>query len=346
MSNISMTMRHEYSETPISNAFIDRYMMKANPVYSLIYIYGVRLCMGGGGGLSSAELAQALNILESDVVNAWKYWEKEGLVQLMQSGEEMDIVFLPPAAKTAPAKLSREKAPVFLETRPQYTLDELEIYQNQSKEIRGLFKHAERALGKMLTYNDLNVIFGFYDWLRLPLPVIEFLLTYCGDHEHRDLRYIEKAAAEWADKEIDSVEKAQTHVQTFNRDYKQILRALGSASGTPSPTQKSSMDKWLFTYRMPLEIILEACDICAVEKGGAKLNYVDGILKGWNEKDIRTLEAVRKDREVFKKEKERSKGTRKPPEKVNRFVNFNQRKNDYTELERLELEQLKQSVKG
>ena len=349
MSNISISLRHEYNETPIPNTFIDRYMMKANPVYVLIYIYGMRLCMGGGGGLSSSELAESLNILESDVENAWRYWEKQGLVQIGRSDTEMDIVFLAVSPKHKRTEyIKPENKPItLLETQPIYGVEELEIYQRQSKDIKNLFKHAEQAMGKLLTYNDLNVIFGFYDWLRLPIDVIEYLFTYCADNAHRELRYIEKIALDWAEHGIDSAGKAETYVQGFNHDYKLIIQALGG-SGSPSASQKRYIDKWLNTYRMPTEVILEACDIASIQIGRAKIAYVDKILEDWNKKNIRCTEDIKREQAAFSSNRKLGVAGAVTPrnEKKNRFVNFNQRDIDFDELERLELEQLKQSMKG
>ena len=349
MSNISISMRHEYNETPIPNAFIDRYMMKANPVYVLIYIYGMRLCMGGGGGLSSSELAESLNILESDVENAWRYWEKQGLVQIGRSNTEMDIVFLaiPPKQKRTEHTKAESKPITLLATQPIYGVEELELYQKQSKDIKRLFKHAEEAMGKLLTYNDLNIIFGFYDWLRLPIDVIECLFTYCADNDHRDLRYIEKIALDWAEHCIDSVEKAEIYVQGFNQDYKAIIRALGG-SGPPSASQKRYIDKWLKTYKMPVEVIEEACDISALQIGRPKIAYIDKILEDWNKKNIRCIEDIKQEQAAFSSNKKTGATGALTPrnDKKSRFVNFNQRDIDFAELERLELEQLKQSMKG
>jgi len=339
-------MRHEYNETPIPNIFIDRYMMKANPVYALIYIYGMRLCMGGGSGLSSSELAESLNILESDVENAWRYWEKQGLVQIGRSDSEMDIVFLPiPSQQKKAERIKQEAKPsAIMEIQPVYGVEELELYQTQSRDIKNLFKHAEQAMGKMLTYNDLNIIFGFYDWLRLPVCVIECLFTYCADNDHRDLRYIEKIAVDWAEHGIDTVEKAESYAQGFNHGYREIMRALGNG-GSPSASQKRYIDKWLNTYNMPVEIVQEACDISAVQIGRPKIAYVDKILEDWNKKNIRSVAEIKQEQSEFISNKKTAPAAQPRNEKKNRFVNFNQRDIDYVELERLELEQLKQSMK-
>jgi DNA replication protein DnaD len=74
------------------------------------------------------------------------------------------------------------------------------------------------------------------------------------------------------------------------------------------------------------------------------MKYVDGILRDWSSRDIKTLDAVKRNAEQHDREQEKNKNTYRVSEKNTRFVNFDQRKNDHDELERLELEQFRQSV--
>ncbi|MDR0999930.1 MAG: DnaD domain protein [Clostridiales bacterium] len=404
MGRINMTVR-EYSETPISNFFIDNYMLRANPVYSLIYIYGARLC-AGGGGLSSSELAESLNILESDVENAWKYWERQGLVQLIRNDDQLDVVFLPmpkndarldisvsAQKKTRQINLTGPYCPnssiqqnldksdssgqmvrglianesqqertraypamtpaVVSNERPHYAVFEMERYQQMDSKLKAIVQHAEKTMGKMLTHNDLNIIFGFYDWLRLPAEVIEYLFEYCADRGHRELRYIEKVAVEWADNGVNDVSTAIEYTRSFNREVKDIMAALGG-SGQPSASQKRYIDKWINTYSMPVDVIVEACDITSVQIGRPRITYVDKVLSDWYAKDIRTIEDIKREQSLHAanvaelKTASRRSGSQTQHQaqtaKQNKFVNFAQRDDDLGEIERMEQERLLRSV--
>ena len=44
----------------------------------------------------------------------------------------------------------------------------------------------------MLSQQDMSLLFSFYDWLGLPMEVIELLLSYCTASGHTGMRYIEK----------------------------------------------------------------------------------------------------------------------------------------------------------
>ncbi|MDR1542025.1 MAG: DnaD domain protein [Clostridiales bacterium] len=359
MGSISVTTRYESSETLIPNAFIDGYMMKAIPVYVMIYIYGMRVNKGGACRISTDELAKSMNILESDVVNAWKHWEREGLVHIEENGKVTEVVFLNIPAKNQASKqesLSKldcppkmeKRQPLGLSVKPNYSTEELAMYQEQSAEIRGLFKHAEKVFGKLLTHTDLNLIYSLYDWLRLPTQVIEFLLSYCADSGRQEPRYIESIAVDWADKGIDSTETASEYLLAYKRKYRVILKAL-NLDFYPLEHQRRIMDRWIDEFQMPEEIILAAIDRAIESKNSPSFAYINGILSNWRDAGIRTMEAVEKsveDHKISQASKKKSEGEKRGYAKKNRFVNFTQRNNDYAELERLEMEYLKQGMKG
>ena len=348
-------------------AFVDRYMTACTPMYALIYIYGLRHSLDGGRTLSTQEIGEAFHILETDVLNAWKYWEAQGLVKMDTHGESMAIEFLP-FPDSATEQKENEKKPEktiipeeFLQPksynislRPQYTVEELSFYQKQSVDIAKLFSHGEQTLGKLLTYHDLNILFGFYDWLRLPIDVILYLLTYCSEGGHRDLRYVEKAAMDWAERGIDSVEVAQDYTQTFDRDFRAIMKGLGHPSAFPSTTQRKYMNKWLNEMQMPIELILEACDKTAVQIGKPKVTYIDKIIAEWFKDGIKTLKDVAAAEAEWKKDTEwkkdadwkKTEKNKETPKRRNRFANFTPRERDYDEIERMEREYLIKSVEG
>ena len=329
-------------------AFVERYMPACTPVYALIYIYGFS---GKAEGMSTQAIGEVFNILETDVLNAWKYWEAQGLVKMDSQDEGHIIEFLPiPEGNTIMEPLSAP--PLFnVSVRPQYTVEELSFYQQQSADIARLFSHGEQTLGKLLTYNDLNVLFGFYDWLRLPMDVILHLLSYCAEGGHRDLRYVEKVAIDWAERGIKTVQAAQEYTNTFDRDFRAVMKGLGHPSAFPSPTQRKYMQKWLKDMEMPLELVLEACDKTAVQLGKPKLTYIDKIVTGWHKKGIKSLEDVAAAEADWQKaeklaEEADRKRADKPVTRRNRFANFKPRERDYEQIERLEREYLMKSVEG
>jgi DnaD/phage-associated family protein len=314
-------------------------MTRCAPVYALIYIYGLRHCRSGGQALSTKVICEAFNIIETDVQNAWRYWESKGLVRLSEDGGGMRVEFLPPGEKPDAA------SPVLLAVRPQYAADELAIYRRQSADVERLFLEAERILAKLLTSNDLNVLFGFYDWLRMPVEVILYMLSYCAGNEHRDLRYAEKVALDWTERGLDTVEAAREYVESFGRDYREVMRALGQGAAFPNATQRKYIDKWLKEMEMPLELVTDACEKTSAQIGKPKLTYVDKIIAGWYKNGIRTLEGVKEAEEDFAR-RAAAKTRALPETRKNRYANFKPRERDYEQIERLEQELLESSGGG
>jgi DnaD/phage-associated family protein len=345
-TQIALPFEAPYTEIP--HTFIDRHMNQCLPVYALIYIYGFRNRATGFRGTATLSLKEQMrffSVRESDILNAWNHWEQEGLVSVNQNGDELTVRFMPvaePAEKTDnPPSLLRS----IPSERPTYTVEELAVYRRQSRDIEQVFNHAEQTLGKLLTYNDMNALFGFYDWLCLPVDVIQYLLTYCAEQGHRHMRYIEKAALDWAENNIDDLEKALIYVQSFDRDYRAILKAMGQTSGYPSPSQRKYIDKWLHTWQMPLEMVMEACDRAAMQIGKPKFTYVDKIIEDWHKKNLCTVAEAEQDAADYRKKIETAKPETKKRKK-NRFVNFDQRDRDYQQLEKMEREYLTQKLKG
>ncbi len=366
MNNLMLEVEQRDGFTPVSDLFIDFYMPKAKPVYSIVYIYGLKHSEGGKAEMTVAQTKEDIGISAEIVMKAWFYWEKQGLIEIDDDGQAQSftVKFLPigaPAEKIqnvqhiqqVPVTQEIQKPSQIMQLptrntvttpRPLYTTEELEIYKKQSEEIKNLFEHAERETGRLLNAGDLNVLFGLYDWLRLPLDVIEFLITYCCEREHRDFRYIEKVGLDWSENGLDTVEKAQSHVSVFNRDYKPIMLAIGGGSNPPTPSQKRFMDKWLEEYGMSVEMILEACDLTAVQIGKPKITYIDKIISEWHKNGIKTVEGVKN--EGIKRLAKPVSAPAVKSERKNRFNNFKHKEIDYAKIEEMELMLLKQQIKG
>lgn len=331
--------------TPLSNIFIDKYMLKANATFVKVYIYGYRNCYYGKCDITFKQIAEDMDILESDVLLAWKYWQEQGIVKLHfdSKADTYDVEYLPLQADTFNVKEKIKYSVVA--TKPTYLPQELDIYNQNSDEVRDLFKYAQKTLNKLLTYQDMNMIFSFYDWLRLPIDVIKIMLAYYCD---KSMNYIEKVAVGWADEGIDTVDKAEEKIQR-GVHYSHIMKALGMAGNlTPSPKEIEFMRKWIEVYRFSIDIIKEACQRAAMNVSQHRFSYADGILKNWHEGNIKTLEEVKAlDQLHLQKQKSDSPNRINGYttfKKQNRFINYEQGEWDFEKLEKLEREYIDKNL--
>ena len=318
----------------------------ANPMFSSIYIFTYKRLAYDGRPVDTKELAAVFNILESDVMKAWEYWNDEGLIELKTDDNEvLDVVFLEPREKktvnkktktagSAAAKKSKPEQKIQPGSRIDYPVKELEYIQNQNSEIRNLFAFAEQSFGRLLQYNDLNLLYGLHDWLRLPIPVVEKLIEYCAENGRTHLNYIEKTAVNWRDSGVDSIEKAEEQIVLYNTNYKNILKAFGQ-NRDPAPRDVEIIDKWLKEWDMPLEVILEACDKTIMEIVKPSYKYANKILEDWRNNGVKTLEDVKNMDTEFEKAK-----TDKPVKRTQKrkpaFDNFEARHIDFDQIEKNE----------
>jgi len=359
MAFIKPSKKQDPALTPIPNIFFDDYMPKANPTYASVYLLGYRLFYHGVTEVSNRALAEKLNLLASDVRRAWLYWAEEKLVCLHNDdGEDYDVEFLPLAAVSAPpvkeeATAKRAAGSPVMAVRPDYNVDELTKQAESSDEVRRLFSVAEKLFGKPLHYTELNALLGFYDWMKMPIAVIEIMLEYCLSNGHKSWRYIEKVALDWTDNGIETAEAAEAYIHLYNGDYREIMKAFGQSRRDPTPKEVGFMKKWIAEYKMPVALITAACDRTVAQLGQPKFSYADTILTDWFEKDARTMEAVDALEESFRKGKmaeqtakaEKRAAPAARPAK-NRFNNYTGRTWDYEKLERLAQERLEKSLKS
>lgn len=252
-------------EIRVSVEFIEKELPFAPPLYVSVFF----MTQAMGRQAAAADVAQKLDILESDVLKAWKYWESRGCGLWR---EEKKKKALPSA-------------------RPSYSAAEVAV-SLKNEGVKELFSYAEQKLGKCLSHHDMVLLLGLHDWLGLPVDVIELLLNYCVSLDKRGMHYIEKVGISWAEEGIDTVEKAAEFIEMRRRGYREIMREFGQGNRLPSQAEEAYMKKWLREYKLPMEIIKTACQRTVLRTGGVSFPYADSILRHWQKAGVRTMEDI------------------------------------------------------
>lgn len=227
-------------EIRLSKSFIETELPQAPPLYVSVYLMTLAV------GQDAKKVAERLKATETDVLYAWGYWKGKGYLQEEQRQEPQ-----------RPALTSS--------ARPDYSPRELALYIKNDK-VRKLFDSAQKKLGKMLSQQDMSLLFSFYDWLGLPMEVIELLLSYCTASGHTGMRYIEKVAIGWAEEGVNTVEKAAEYIELRKTGYRSILQAFGQ-NRMPVAAEEAYMKKWLQEYKLPLDVVKLACERTVMQTG-------------------------------------------------------------------------------
>lgn len=284
---------------PISSLFIDDYLPEANATFVKVYIYALGLA-SKGESIEFLDIAKALNLLESDVIQAFKYWAEKGWISL---SDNMVGFVTPssPASNTAPD--NPENTLEFVQKRPGYTTREVADAINSDSALSETVSLAQEILGKTLSPTDTETLYWFYDGLKFSPEVILMLLEYCVSKEKRRMSYIEKVAISWHERGITSMEAVNSYIQSeaeHSGYIYSIRKILGIADRQLSKNEEQYIDRWHDMYHMDESMISLAYEQCIIQTSKLSFPYIEKILERWYKNGIHTPEQAERDSREFK----------------------------------------------
>src|SRR5690554_5963167 len=89
----------DIEDTPVENIFLDAFMPSADGNYVKVYLLGYKYACNPDPNVSftNESLARTLELLPSDIIKAWDYWEKKGVIKKHHQNEdpsEFSVEFL------------------------------------------------------------------------------------------------------------------------------------------------------------------------------------------------------------------------------------------------------------
>lgn len=357
MSMIQLKSNYPHNYISVPHVFIDNYMADANGEFVKVYLYLLR-CINSSKECSISAIADHVNNTEKDILRALKYWEKVGVLHLEINEQEQltgltfldltadikattisQVVSKDPQTTTdaksvSPKKTSSAKNTntIAIPEKREYTLDEIKVFQN-NHEISELLFIIEAYLKHPLASTEMNSVFFWYDVLKFPVELIEYLVEYCITNGHSSLRYMDKVALSWSEKNIHTVEKAKEQASIHSKTYYSIMKAFGISGRNLADSEMAYVNKWSNEYAFDIELIQEACKrtISATQK--PSFEYADSILTKWHKNHVHNMKDIEFLDEAFNRNKRAAKPVQ--PAKHNKFNNFEQRTYDSAELEKI-----------
>lgn len=250
----------------------DRLLACADGTAALLYLHILR-----SGGLSLSKAAGVLKRSEAEVALAADTLRRLGLLEGL-----------------------RERLPQ--EETPEYTVQDIVRRADSDSAFAGVVSEAERSLGRVLSSNDLRLLFGIYDHLGLPADVIMLLLHHCietyqarsGPGRMPTMRYIEKEAWYWAEQEILNLDTAEAHIRRERQRRElsqQVKNALQIRDRALTAGEQRYIDEWLALGYGP-ESLAIAYDRTVLSTGKLAWKYMDRIVRSWSEKGLFTPEEI------------------------------------------------------
>ncbi len=329
-------------EIRLKKEFIEGDFITAPPVYSVIYIYLLSRAKNNTVKVNLSKIEDEINISVTEIFNCLKYFDRKKLlfVKTDLSGETI-ITFVENNVETVEkekiVKIVKEEVieNKSIKSKKKYSNSEINNIKIKNEELSELFHYVEEVTGTLLNSKDLNIIYSFYDYYELPLDIIYFMVAYCINNNKRNLKYMEQVAKSWSQNNIKTLDEAERYLTNYNKEYKQILSALGVTSGIVD-ANKEIMDRWLTKDKFSVELIVEACKKTVIQTGNSSLTYVESILNDWKKKNIKTLDDVKKLDENFKENKKNEKASKPKQKYINqkpKFTDYQQRNLDFDKLQ-------------
>ncbi len=248
--------------TSLPNAFLCEYMPAAPEGYVKVYLYGLMYTQTSAlqEGQTLADVAKALSMEESEVAQAFRYWERCRLVTRLSDH--------PPQYRYASVQqtlVSRQAAP------------QDEGYMEFAQALYALFGDKRKLHG-----NETVLAYEWVEQLGLPREIVLMMVQHLVSTRGVQFGFKEaqKLALELCEQHIHSIEAAE---QLFSRSEaawkgtRKVLRRMGKYRD-PSLDETDMYVKWTGEWGFSPKGIESAC--AEMTSGDPSFKYLDKILEG------------------------------------------------------------------
>lgn len=192
------------------------------------------------------------------------------------------------AASGAKAAISRHKTD-FIQ-KP--TRDEVARRGAESPEIAFLLNEAQKKFGRNITQSEASTLVWLHDYEGLPVAVIIMIIEYIVSDGRATIKYLEKTAVDWSEKDINTVEKAEKHIcaiMSSKKAWRRVERAMSIEHRRPSAKEQQAADRWVNEWGFSQEMLRAAYDQCVDATTKISIPYINKILEKWHKSGIKTL---------------------------------------------------------
>lgn len=323
-------MQIDLGDTPIENIFITDYMPIADGTYVKVYLLGYKYAKDKQSNFNNETIAKNLKIPLSDVLNAWEFWEDEGIVKRHINEDEYNYsvefvnlkqLYIDNVYKHIAKNTSRSDT---------YLNSEELISSNKNVENKKMMADIEEMFCRPLTISEKQKIISWMNTYKMKPEIMVQAFSYCINNKKiKRFSYIESVVSSWHDEGVCDIDTMVEYLEKRNDRYfiySRISKALGF-NRTLTEAEMKTIDKWVDEWNFSLEMILK-CLENSTKISNPNLNYFDTILDKWYKKGYKNIMDIQDDRKLV--EKPRVKEVTKAN---NKFHNFDQKIKNYSERE-------------
>ena len=331
----------DLGDTPIENIFINDFMPMANGTYVKVYLLGYKYAHDKDQNIevNNETIAKHLDIPLDDVLRAWDFWEGKGIIEKMpvdmNNKYNYKVRFLNLKQLYIKNNFNilnvKEESP----KKPYLCTTEDLIDANQIPAINRMFNSIDYIMRRPIVPMEKQKVLAWIHDYNMNPDVIEKAFFYAVERKGiRKINYVEGIIRNWYDQGLTNLEAITEHFKSQDEKYykyEKVMKHLGLDKRPITQGEMKVIDKWFDEYKFSMEMVLKGCESSS-KVSNPSVNYIDGVLTSWFEKQIKTFEDIEiKDKPKEKNDYKVTKTVERKSSPIKtRFHNFEQRTSKYT----------------
>lgn len=264
-------------------------------------IKALLIVLSKNGAANSDEISKRLGVSKSDVEEFMQFWIDEGVVFSEDSKRSVNPA---EAEKPVEEPESSEVKKVASIGVPSLSPKDIVCLCRESEELQMLLNEAQTVLGRTISHAEQEMLINMTNFYGLPVSIVLMILTYYKSEKEKGraigVSYITKMAKNWAEEGIATISDAEEKLKSIDcsdRLWEKITGLSGIKHKTPSEKMRKMVESWAEDFSD--EMIEIACNEMKEHTEKPNLSYVNGVLKSWKKRGIKTPEDFERDKKLF-----------------------------------------------
>ena len=291
-----------FETTCIPDIFFAEYLNDIPGDYLKVYLYLIFLAKYNGE-IDINKLAKKLAISINSVNEGIKYLEKEGFILRKQNG----FIII---------NLQEKTLNNLYNLKVQSSTEKIEQNAKNKQKIKLINylnnKYFQGVMGPTW-YSYIDV---WMDQYGFDEQVMINLFDYCYGKSALHKNYVQAVAEAWKAnniKNLDDLEEYYIGQEKLMKMKKEIAKKMGKRSGL-TEYEEAYIETWVNEYKYDLSVIEIALKRTTMQ-ANPNFEYINNIIKDWNERNLRTPEEVNTFLEERKQQNKKTKELKKQVKK-------------------------------
>ena len=264
---MQLKLKNKSENTIVPNEFIQN-SMGAPAGFVAAYLYGLMYSQGHEA-IDLSVFSARLRMPESDIIEAYEYWQKKGFVKIL-NGSELCFEF-----------------GIF---KKLDNIDDLYSESEFFQELQNIFGSRQLSPADYIKLLNYNTVF------MLPKKVVLMLARYCVDKKGNrvSITYLDRVAKTWAEEGISTLEEAEKRIERSKQKDSgilEILEQLGITNRRATKDETELFEKWTRQWGFTLGAIRTACSHTTSSRNPS-MKYLDSILYNLKEEGKTTSRTI------------------------------------------------------